>query len=341
MPTAPLSQATIDAAATGGPAAPVAQILSLGSYLPAGVLTNADMEAMVETSDTWIMERTGIRERHRVAPDETPSSMGARAAADALQAAGNPVPDAIIVATCSAETRLPSTACLIQRRLGLGGMAAFDINAACSGFIYALSIADAMIRARAVRTVLVVASEALTTLVDYTDRGTCVLFGDGAAAAVVGAGEDGGIRAIRLAADGADADLIYFGTQPGDEGGKEAIRMAGRGTFRSAVLRLTDIALEVCADAGWAGDEVDWFIPHQANLRIIEAAAKRVGVPMERVIVNVDRVGNTSAASIPIALHEAAAAGRLKPGQRIVSVAFGSGITWGGMAFEWTGTPTR
>ncbi len=341
MPTAPLPQATIDAAATGGPAAPVAQILSLGSYLPAGVLTNADMEAMVETSDTWIMERTGIRERHRVGPGETASSMGARAAADALQAAGNPRPDAIIVATCSAETRLPSTACLIQRRLGLTGMAAFDINAACSGFIYALSIADSMIRARGARTVLVVASEALTTMVDYTDRSTCVLFGDGAAAAVVGAGEGGGIRAIRMAADGADADLIYFGTKPGEPDGPEAIRMAGRGTFRSAVERLTDMALSVCADAGWSGDDVDWFIPHQANLRIIEAAAKRVGVSMDRVIVNVDRVGNTSAASIPIALHEAAAAGRLKAGQRIVSVAFGSGITWGGMALEWTGTRAR
>ena len=341
MPTAPLPQATIDAAATGGPAAPVAQILSLGSYLPAGVLTNADMEAMVETSDSWIMERTGIRERHRVGPGETASSMGARAGADALQAAGNPRPDAIIVATCSAETRLPSTACLIQRRLGLTGMAAFDINAACSGFIYALSIADSMIRARGARTVLVVASEALTTLVDYTDRSTCVLFGDGAAAAVVGAGEGGGIRAIRMAADGADADLIYFGTKPGEPEGPEAIRMAGRGTFRSAVERLTDMALSVCADAGWSGDDVDWFIPHQANLRIIEAAAKRVGVSMDRVIVNVDRVGNTSAASIPIALHEAAVAGRLKAGQRIVSVAFGSGITWGGMALEWTGTRAR
>jgi 3-oxoacyl-[acyl-carrier-protein] synthase-3 len=144
-----------------------------------------------------------------------------------------------------------------------------------------------------------------------------------------------------MAADGADAHLIYFGTPPGDEGGTEAIRMAGRGTFRSAVERLTDMALKVCADAGWSSDEVDWFIPHQANLRIIEAAAKRLGVSMDRVIVNVERVGNTSAASIPIALHEAAAAGRLKPGQRIVSVAFGSGVTWGGMALEWTGTPTR
>lgn len=340
MATAPFSHATIDALA-GTAAMPTAQILSLGSYVPTEVLTNADMEALVETSNTWILERTGIRERHRVGLDETASSMGARAAADAIAQAGNPVLDAIIVATCSAETRLPSTACLIQRRLGLGGMVAFDINAACSGFLYALSIADSMIRSGALRTILVVATEALTPLVDYTDRTTCVLFGDGAAAAVVGAGESGGIRALRMAADGADAHLIYYGARPDDEDSRQAIRMSGPGTFRSAVERLSDIATTVCADAGWTTDDIDWFIPHQANLRIIEAVAKRLGVPMDRVIVNIDRVGNTSAASIPIALHEAATAGRLAAGQRIVSVAFGSGITWGGVALEWTGTPTR
>jgi 3-oxoacyl-[acyl-carrier-protein] synthase-3 len=340
MPTAPLSHATIDTE-TGAAAIPVAQILSLGSYLPRGLLTNSDMEAMVETSDTWIVDRTGIRERHRVAPGETASSMGARAAADALAQAGNVVPDAIIVATCSADTKLPSTACLIQRRLGIGGMAAFDINAACSGFVYGLAIADSMIRSRALRTVLVVATEALTTLVDYTDRSTCVLFGDGAAAALVGGGQTGGIRAVRWAADGADADLIYYGARPDVPGDGDAIRMAGRGTFRSAVERLSEMAREVCARAGWSGDDVDWFIPHQANLRIIEATAKRLGVSMDRVIVNVDRVGNTSAASIPLALHEAAASGRLKPGDRVLSVAFGSGVTWGGVALEWTGTPSR
>jgi 3-oxoacyl-[acyl-carrier-protein] synthase-3 len=321
--------------------APVAQVLSLGSYVPPDVLTNADIEALVETSDSWIVERTGIHERHRVSPGETPSSMGARAAAEALADAGNPTPEAIIVATCTAEARFPSTACLIQRRLGLPGAAAFDVNAACSGFIYALAVAHSMIRAGALRTVLVVATEALTPLVDYTDRGTCVLFGDGAAAAVVGAGEGGGVRAVQLAADGADADLIYHGAREGDPGGPEAIRMAGRGTFRSAVERLSSIALSVCAQAGWSSDDVDWLVPHQANLRIIEAVAKRLSVPMSKVIVNLDRVGNTSAASIPLALHEAAAAGRLRPGDRVLSVAFGSGITWAGMALEWTGIPSR
>jgi 3-oxoacyl-[acyl-carrier-protein] synthase-3 len=320
---------------------PVAQILSLGAYVPDAVLTNADLEAMVDTSDTWIVERTGIRERRRVAPGETAASMGARAAREALARAGNPVPGAIIVATCSAETPLPSTACLIQERLGIGGMPAFDINAACSGFVYALALSDSLIRSRAVSTVLVVASEALTTLTDYTDRSTCVLFGDGAAAAVVGVGEgDGGIRAVRWAADGADSGLIYFGSRADDVGGPRAIRMAGRGTFRSAVERLAAAAQQLCADAGWTAADVDWFIPHQANLRIIEATVKRLGVSMDRVIVNVDRVGNTSAASIPLAVHEAAAAGRLRAGQKIISVAFGSGVTWGGVALEWTGNPS-
>ena len=341
MPIAPFPHATMETA-TGGMGTPVAQILSLGSYIPDGVLTNADMEAMVDTSDTWIVERTGIRERHRVGAGETAASMGERAAREALAKAGNPIPDAIIVATCSAETRLPSTACLIQQRLGLGGMPAFDISAACSGFVYALALSDSLIRGRALRTVLVIASEALTPLVDYTDRSTCVLFGDGAAAAVVGSGGgDGGIRAVRWAADGAEADLIYYGVREDDPGGGRAIRMAGRGTFRSAVTRFINVSQLLLADAGWTADDIDWFIPHQANLRIIEATAKRLGVPMERVIVNVDRVGNTSAASIPIALHEAAAAGRLRPGQRVVSVAFGSGVTWGGVALEWTGQTSR
>ena len=340
MSTAPYSHATRNAA-TGGTATPVAQILSLGAYLPDGVLTNADMEAMVETSDTWIVERTGIHERRRVTPGQTVASMGAQAAAEALERAGNPVVEAIIVATCSAETSLPSTACRIQQLLGLSGMPAFDVNAACSGFVYALTLANSMIRSRALGTVLVVASEALTPMVDYTDRSTCVLFGDGAAAAVVGSGGgDGGIRAVCWAADGGEADLIYFGAREDDPGGPSAIRMAGRGTFRFAVERLSEAAIELCEEAGWSPGDVDWFIPHQANLRIIEATAKRLGVSMDRVILNVGRVGNTSAASIPLAIHEAAATGLLQPGQKIISVAFGSGVTWGGVALEWTGSPS-
>jgi 3-oxoacyl-[acyl-carrier-protein] synthase-3 len=321
---------------------PVAQILSLGAYVPDAVLSNADMEAMVETSDSWIVERTGIRERHRISPGQTVATMGARAASEALAKAGNPTPDAIIVATCSTDSPLPSAACRIQQHLGLRGMPAFDVNAACSGFVYGLALANSLIQSRALGSVLLVASEALTPLVDYTDRSTCVLFGDGAAAAVVGSGGgDGGIRAVRWAADGADADLIYYGPREDDAGGASAIRMSGRGTFRTAVERLSEAALQLCGDAGWSADEVNWFIPHQANLRIIEATAKRLGVSMDRVILNVERVGNTSAASIPLAIHDAAAAGRLHPGDKIVSVAFGSGVTWGGIALEWTGSPSR
>ena len=340
MPTAPLPAATLEAA-KGGTATPVAQILSLGACLPESVITNADLEALVDTSDTWIVQRTGIRERRRVRGEETATTLGARAARIALARAGNPTPDLIITATCSGETPIPSTACLIQARLGLGGMPAFDVNAACSGFIYGLTIADSLIRTRVASTILLVASEALTPLIDYTDRSTCVLFGDGAAAAVVGSGEGGGIRAVRWAADGRDADLIRYAPRAGEPDSPRAIRMAGKGTFRAAVERLSECALALCAAAGWSPAEVDWLIPHQANLRIIEATAKRLDVPMQRVIVNVDRVGNTSAASIPIAIAEADAAGRLRAGDRVLSVAFGAGLTWGGVALEWTGRPSR
>ena len=337
MPIAPLTQSP-PAMGTGTGSTPVTQVLSLGAHLPEGVLSNADLEAMVETSDTWIVERTGIRERRRVAPEETVVTMGTAAAREALLRAGNPALDAIIVGTCSGPTRLPAAACLIQRELGLSGEAAFDVNAACSGFVYGLGIADSMIRSRSARTILVVAAEALTPLVDYGDRSTCVLFGDGAAAAVVGAGAGGGIKAVRWGADGAQSQLIYFGAHVDDPEGAHAIRMAGKGTFRTAVERLTETCLQLCGDAGWSGSDVDWFIPHQANLRIIEAVAKRLDVSMDRVVLNVERVGNTSAASIPLALYEADAAGRLRPGQRILSVAFGAGVTWGGIALEWTGS---
>ncbi|MDQ2960274.1 MAG: beta-ketoacyl-ACP synthase 3, partial [Candidatus Dormibacteraeota bacterium] len=273
-------------AVAGEVAAPVAQILSLGAHLPRAVITNADLEVMVDTSDTWIVERTGIHERHRVSAGETASVMGAEAAREALRRAGDPIPDAIIVASCSTETRLPSTACLIQRHLRLPSMPAFDINAACTGFVYALAIADSMIRSRTARTILVIATEALTPLVDYTDRSTCVLFGDGAAAAVVGSDDgDGGIRAVRWSADGANADLIYHGRRADDPdpNGRRALRMSGRGTFRTAVERMAEVSEQLLEDAGWSADDVQLFVPHQANARIIEATARRLGVSMDRV----------------------------------------------------------
>jgi 3-oxoacyl-[acyl-carrier-protein] synthase-3 len=312
-----------------------AGILSVAAHLPAGILTNADLEAMVETSDTWIMERTGIQIRHRVAAGETTSQMGAKAARRALQMAGWPTIDAIVVTTVTPDTRFPSTACLIQRALDLEGIPAFDLNAACSGFIYGLIVAEGMIRSGVAGHVLLVAAEAMTTLVDWEDRGTCVLFGDGAGAAVLGATSKGGIVARRWGADGSKGNLIYYGPKPGEPDTPDKLRMAGKGTFRLAVETFCDVTAAVCADAGWDPASIDHYVPHQANQRIIEAAAKRMGIPMERVVVNVKETGNTSSASIPLALAGAAAQGRFQRGDRVVAAAFGAGATWGAVAWEW------
>jgi 3-oxoacyl-[acyl-carrier-protein] synthase-3 len=318
-----------------------AGILGIGSYFPDDVITNAELEARVDTSDAWIMERTGVRERRRMGSGETASTMGAEAARAALERAGNPQVDAILLATASPDTLFPSTACLVQRRLDLGGIPAFDLAAACSGFIYGLVLAESLIRAGRIGTALVIGSEAMTRLVDYGDRSTCVLFGDGAGAAVLGAAEDGGLRAARWGADGRNADLIYFGPPADSPDAEAGVRMAGKGTFRLAVERLTEMGQALCADAGWSVDDIHHVIPHQANLRIVEATAKRLGVGMDRVFFNGDRFGNTSSASIPLALAEADRTGRLRRGDRIVSVAFGSGATWGGVALEWSLEPPQ
>jgi len=327
---------------SGPPGTPRSAVLSIGSFAPEGRLTNQDLEKLVETSDRWIMERTGIKERRRVGAGETASVLGAVAARIALDDAGNPDVDALIVATTSPDTLFPSTACLVQRRLGLSGQPALDISAACSGFVYGLTLADSLVRAGTARHVLVVAAEAMTSLIDYGDRSTCVLFGDGAGAAVIGAaGDDGGVAATHWGADGGEADLIYYG--PTEDGSRPdaRVRMAGRGTFKLAVERMTETATRLCADAGWALDEVSWVVPHQANLRIVEAVAKRLGLGLDRVVFNGDRYGNTSGASIPMALDEAHRDGRLRPGDRLLCVAFGSGATWGGVALEWTLGETR
>lgn len=325
------------------PAAASAGILGIGAYAPAQRVTNADLEAVVETSDAWILERTGIRERRRGAPGETASVMGARAAAQALARAGNPEIDLIVTATASPDTLFPSVSCLIQRRLGLGEIPAFDLSAACSGFTYALTVAHALVAAGRNRRVLVVASESMTSLVDFTDRSTCVLFGDGAGAAVVGVHENGGgLRAAWWGADGRESDLIYFGPPPDGTEGGDAVRMHGKGTFRLAVERMSETAERLCEQAGWSVGEVDHVVPHQANLRIIDAVAKRLGLRPEQLVVNGDLYGNTSAASIPIALAEADATGRLRAGDRVLCVAFGAGLTWGGVALEWSiDTPER
>ena len=335
-----MQMATFPAALTAAPTAGGerrAGILAVGACLPEGILTNAELEAMVDTSDTWIMERTGIRLRHRATAGETTSEMGTTAARRALERAGNPRIDVLVVATVTPDTLFPSTACLVQRRLGLDGIPAFDINAACSGFLYGVTVCEALIRAGVAERALLVAADSMTTLVDFEDRGTCVLFGDGAGAAVVGSVAQGGIAARSLGADGGHGHLIYYGPKADEPDGRDRLRMAGKGTFRLAVERLSDITTQVCADAGCSPSDIDHFVPHQANLRIIEAAAKRLGVPMERVVVNVQETGNTSAASIPLALADADAKGRFKPGDKMVAAAFGAGVTWGGLAWEWGG----
>jgi 3-oxoacyl-[acyl-carrier-protein] synthase-3 len=317
------------------PTARRAGILSVAAHLPEAVLTNAELETMVDTSDTWIMERTGIRTRHRAAAGETTSEMAAAAARRALERWGGGGVDALMVATVSPDTLFPSAACLVQRKLGLSGIPAFDINAACSGFIYGLTVAEGLIVSGVAGTVLLVAAESMTSLVDFGDRSTCVLFGDGAGAVVVGAVPSGGIVARRVGADGAQGHLIYYGPKQDEPDSPDRVRMAGKGTFRMAVEHFCEVTRQVCADAGWDPAEIDHYVPHQANQRIIEAAAKRLGLPMDRVVLNVATTGNTSAASIPLALADADARGRFKPGDRMVAAAFGAGATWGAVAWEW------
>lgn len=311
-----------------------AAILGMGSSLPAALLTNADLEQMVDTSDTWIMERTGIRSRHR-ATTETTASLGADAARRALENAGNPRIDAIVTATCTPDAPIPSMSCRIQEALDLPPMPCFDLNAACSGYIYGMTVSSALVTQGLAENVLFIAAERLTSLLDFTDRSTCVLFGDGAAATILGARDRGGIRATHWSANGNEGQLIYFGTSETRPDRPPAVHMAGKGTFRLAVERLSESIITVCEKAGWTIDDVDHLVPHQANARIIEAVAKRLQFPREKVICNVDHVGNTSAASIPIALTEAHNAGELHDGARIVCAAFGSGSTWGGIALEW------
>ncbi len=317
-----------------------AAILGIASYVPEDVITNAHLEAMVDTSDAWILERTGIRERRKVASGMTTSMMAAEAGRRAMAAAGVDSVDALIVATVSPDSPLPSTACLVQRRLGLPGIPAFDIAAACAGFVYGVAIARGLIVSSGMSRVLVIAGDALTSLVDYTDRSTSILFGDGAGAAVLGVSDDGGIEGVRWGADGSGADLIYYGPKAGEEDGENGLRMYGKGTFRMGVERMADTALAVCEEAGWTLDDVTLLVPHQANLRIIEAVAKRLDMPLDRVVINIDRYGNTSGASIPIALAEAVETGRLHQGDRVVCIAFGSGVVWGGIALRWI-APTR
>jgi len=311
------------------------QIKGTGSYLPEKVLTNADLEKMVDTHDAWIRERTGIRERHIAAPGETTCDLAEAAARRAIDAAGIQTSeiDLIIVATTTPDQVFPGTACLLQQRLGIQGCPAFDVQAVCTGFIYALGIADKFIRTDSAKCVLIVGAETLSRIIDWKDRGTCVLFGDGAGAVVLSACAEPGILSSHLHADGRYEPLLRVpaGISRGYEQvqrGEAYIHMLGREVFKVAVNTLGSMADEALQSNGMSQTDIDWLVPHQANYRIIEAAAKKLGLPMERVVVTVGEHGNTSAASIPLALDVAVRDGRIRRGNVLLMEAFGAGFTW-------------
>jgi 3-oxoacyl-[acyl-carrier-protein] synthase-3 len=313
------------------------KIIGTGSYLPERILTNADLEKMVDTTDAWITERTGIRQRHVMAEGETTGDMSYEAARRAMQAAGVKPRDIdlIVLGTTTPDLVFPSTASLLQHRLGLRNVGAMDVNAACTGFIYALSIADKFIRLGDARRALVIGAETLTRMVDWEDRGTCVLFGDGAGAVVLEASEEPGVLSTHIHANGEYAELlntdvgISRGFREGEKNAGIAIRMKGNEVFKVAVRTLSRIVDETLEANGLERSDVDWLIPHQANLRIIAATGRKLGLPDERVIVTVDRHGNTSAASVPLALDEAVRSGRIQRGELLLLEAFGGGFTWG------------
>lgn len=325
---------------------PVAEVVATGRFLPDRVLTNAELERMVDTSDEWIRERTGIRERRIAPPEMGAAIMGAEASRVAMARAGVQAGevDLIVVSTATPDRLLPATACDMQALLGATNAAAFDISAACSGFIYAMGVAEGHLAAGRAEIALVVAAEKMSGIVDWADRKTCVLFGDGAGAAVVRRGENGrGVLSNYIRSDGTLAELLWRPAGgvlvPMDiavlDEKRHLVRMAGREVFKAAVRSMAEAADQAMMRAGLTADDIDLFIPHQANYRIIEATARYAGVPMEKVYVNVDRYGNMSSATIPIALDEAIEEGRLKPGSHVLMVAFGAGFTWASSVLRW------
>ncbi|RMG91557.1 MAG: ketoacyl-ACP synthase III [Zetaproteobacteria bacterium] len=332
-----------------------AHIIGLGGYLPERVLTNAELERMVDTSDEWIRERTGIRQRHIIAKHEATSDMAAQAACQALSDSGLSIEDidALIVATTTPDMIFPATATILQAKLGGKGFPAWDIQAVCSGFIYGLAQADCMIRAGMFRRILLVGAEAMSRIIDWRDRSTCVLFGDGAGAVVIeGRDEEGGIIGSVLHADGSYRDLLKaehphehaspdsyhtegvdFST---DAAGIAAIEMKGNEVFRVAVAKLGEVVEEILQKYGFHSEDVDWLVPHQANIRIIRATARKLGMSMDRVAQTVQCHGNTSSASVPLALNELYRKGDLKPGQLILLEAFAGGFAWGANLIRWS-----
>ncbi len=316
-----------------------ARLIGTGSCLPGAPVSNDDLAARgIDTNDEWIVSRTGIRSRHVAEPGTTSSELGLVAAQRALEMAGISAGelDLIIVATSTPDFVFPSTACLIQGKLGNKGAAAFDVQAVCSGFTYALGIAEKFIRSGSHKKALVIGAEVFSRILDWNDRGTCVLFGDGAGAVVLEASEKPGVLSTAMHADGSQSDILNVPGQicRGEITGDPFLRMDGQAVFKFAVRVLAEIAEEVCQNAGIQTSDVDWLIPHQANIRIIDATAKKLGVSRDRVIVTVDRHGNTSAASVPLALDEAVRDGRIQRGQKVLLEGVGGGFTWGAALFE-------
>ncbi|RTZ73393.1 MAG: 3-oxoacyl-ACP synthase [Gammaproteobacteria bacterium] len=320
------------------------RIVGTGGYLPEKVLSNRDLEEMVDTSDQWIRERTGIVKRHIAAEDETTCDLAEQASRKALEAAGLEAQDLdlIIVATTTPDKIFPSTACLLQQRLGNHGCASFDIQAVCTGFIYALGVADKFIRTGSARNALVVGAETLSRIVDWTDRGTCILFGDGAGAVVLQASEEPGILSTHLHADGAYEELLHVpgGVSRGFElelesGDPHYMQMKGNEVFKMAVNTLGRIVDETLAANDLKKSDIDWLVPHQANIRIIKATARKLGMPMDNVVVTVDEHGNTSAASVPLALDTAVRDRRIQRDETLLLEAFGGGFTWGSVLLRY------
>jgi 3-oxoacyl-[acyl-carrier-protein] synthase-3 len=322
------------------------QIVSTGRFLPDRVLTNKDLEAMVDTTDEWITERTGVKERRIAGPDLSTAAMGTSAARIAMERAGVEAGevDILIVSTSTPDRLLPATACDIQALLGADNAVAFDVSAACSGWLYGLTMAEGFLNAGRGEIALVVASEKMSSIIDWDDRATCVLFGDGAGAAVVRKSD--GVRGILGTHHGSDGRLSELLHRPGggaalpmdDEVLKKRdhlVKMSGREVFKHAVQSMADSANQALKQSGLKPDDVDLMIPHQANNRIIEATARYAGIPMEKVYINVDRYGNVSSATIPVAMDEAVEEGRLRPGMNVLTVAFGAGLTWGALAIRW------
>lgn len=312
------------------------KLIGTGSYLPKKVLTNTDLEKLVDTDEAWIYSRTGIRERRMAAEDEFTCDLAERAALNAIQAAGieNNQIDLIVVATTTADQVFPSTACLLQHRLGIKGSPAFDIQAVCAGFLFAMDVADKFIKTGSAKCALVVGAETFSRIIDWSDRRTCVLFGDGAGAVVLKADNEPGIRSTHLHCDGQYQNLLCVPVGISRnfnqiKAGTAYTTMQGREVFRWAVTAMSDIIDETLDANGMHRDDIDWLVPHQANIRIINAVGKRAKIPLEKVVVTVDRHGNTSAASVPLALDEAVRDGRIQSGQNVLLEGFGGGFTWG------------